>query len=131
MAKTLGPKSILIRQALKDHPDKTNKELAEFLTADAARRTDKITVTAQDVAAQKQALKVAGTMPKGKPGRKKGGSKATVVGSSTRSVVAPPGVTPKATNAVAVVGRVLEIAKECGGIKQLKQLVDQLAGIKG
>ena len=60
MAKPLGPKSLLIRDAIKAHPNKGNKEIAELLNDSHDRMDDKIKVTPQDVAQQKQALKKAG-----------------------------------------------------------------------
>src|SRR6266566_872660 len=62
MAKPLGPKSRLIRQALGAHPDKGNSELAEMLNDAEERMDDKLKVTAQDVAAQRQAMKKPGAM---------------------------------------------------------------------
>src|SRR5690349_7458374 len=60
MAKPLGPKSLLIRKAIEALPDKGNTEHAALLSAAPERKTDKIKVTAQDVAAQKQAMKKLG-----------------------------------------------------------------------
>src|SRR5208337_3326172 len=60
MAKPLGPKSLLIRQAITAHPDKGNTELAELLNDSHDRMDDKIKVTAQDVASQRQAMKKPG-----------------------------------------------------------------------
>ncbi len=60
MSKPLGPKSLVIREAIKAHPNKGNKEIAEFIDDSHDRMDDKIKVTPQDVAQQKQALKKAG-----------------------------------------------------------------------
>ena len=60
MAKPLGPKSLLIRKAIHDHPDKGNTAIADLLNDSNDRMDDKIKVTANDVAAQKQAMKSAG-----------------------------------------------------------------------
>ena len=60
MSKPLGPKSLVIREAIKAHPNKGNKEIAEFINDSHDRMDDKIKVTPQDVAQQKQALKKAG-----------------------------------------------------------------------
>src|SRR5260221_210515 len=62
MAKPLGPKSRLIREALGTHPDKGNTELAELINDADDRMDDKIKVTAQDVAAQRQAMKKPGAL---------------------------------------------------------------------
>src|SRR5262249_27985520 len=86
MAKPLGPKSLLIREAIKNNPKKGNTEIAELLNDAEERMDDKIKVTAQDVAAQRPAIKKAGkpapaataapAAPATKPagnGRRKGG----------------------------------------------------------
>ena len=57
MAKPLGPKSRLIRAAIGANPDQGNTELADMLNGAADRKTDKIKVTANDIAQQRQALK--------------------------------------------------------------------------
>jgi hypothetical protein len=67
MAKPLGPKSILIREAIKAHPKMGNKELAEKPNDAAERMDDKIKVTANDIAQQKQAMKKATGKKGGKP----------------------------------------------------------------
>src|SRR5437870_5158540 len=61
MAKPLGPKSKLIREAISANAGKGNTELAELLNGAAERKTDKIKVTANDVSQQRQALKNLGT----------------------------------------------------------------------
>ena len=60
MAKPLGPKSLLIREAIRAHPNKGNNEIAELLNDSHDRMDDKIKVTPQDVAQQKQAMKKSG-----------------------------------------------------------------------
>src|SRR4051812_28057877 len=98
MAKPLGSKSRLIRQAIGTNPDKGNTELAEMLNDAEERMDDKLKVTAQDVAAQRQAMKKPGAMtvpaaatepaapaPKSGNGRKKPGRKPRAATSSTRS----------------------------------------------
>jgi hypothetical protein len=57
MAKPLGAKSILIREAIKANPKKGNKEIAELLNDAPERKDDKIKVSVADVAQQKQAMK--------------------------------------------------------------------------
>lgn len=57
MAKPLGAKSILIREAINANPKKGNKEIAELLNDAPERKNDKIKVSANDVAQQKQAMK--------------------------------------------------------------------------
>ena len=49
MAKPLGPKAKLIREAITTHPDFGNTELAEAINGNDARKQDKISVKASDV----------------------------------------------------------------------------------
>ena len=42
MSKPLGPKSLLIRDAIKAHPHMGNTELAELINSSDARKDDKI-----------------------------------------------------------------------------------------
>ncbi len=80
MAKPLVPKSLLIRDAIKAHPNKGNKEIAELINDSHDRMDDKIKVTPQDIAQQKQAMKKAGESPApsaaGNGGGKKGARRA-------------------------------------------------------
>src|SRR4051812_7046927 len=61
MAKQLGPKSRLIRQAILAHPDLTNKPLAELINGSDAREEDNLHVTPAEVAQQRQAMKKPGS----------------------------------------------------------------------
>jgi hypothetical protein len=132
MAKPLGPKSILIRKAITAHPGKTPKEIADLLSDADERMDDKIKVTPNDVSQQKQAMKKPGAQkapaaaakPAGngrrKPGRKPG----------RKPAVAAPRVTSSpASSPVDLIDRTLALAQECGGVGQLKRLVDRLAGM--
>lgn len=140
MAKPLGPKSILIRQAITAHPNKGNTELAEMLNDAEERMDDKIKVTAQDVASQRQAMKKPGATtapaaaptaePAAKPagnGRRKPGRKPGK--KATPSAVAPAAPSPAATSPVELIDKTFALAQECGGMEQLKRLVDRLAGV--
>ena len=102
MAKPLGPKSLLIRKAIQDHPDKGNTALAEMLNDSNDRMDDKIKVTANDVAAQKQAMKKGSPTPaadtpaaaaekpeRKKPGRKPGQTAVTAAPAPPRQPPAP------------------------------------------
>jgi hypothetical protein len=123
MAQPLGPKSILIREAILAHPDKGNTELAAFLSDADERKKDKIKVTAQDVASQKQAMKKAGIEPPAAEGKKRGrkpGSKVAMM--APRPVAA-------SSSPVDLIDKTFALAQECGGIEQLKRLVDRLAGV--
>jgi hypothetical protein len=126
MAKPLGPKSLLIRKAIGEHPDKGNTELAEMLNDAEERMDDKIKVTAQDVATQRQAMKKAGTAPPAaKPGRKKPGRKPA---SAATPATTQPGP-PAAASPVDLIDKTLDLAQQCGGLAALKKLVDRLAGM--
>jgi hypothetical protein len=133
MAKPLGPKSILIRKAITAHPGKTPKEIADLLNEADERMGDKFKVTPNDVSQQKQAMKKPGAQkapaaarkPAGngrrKPGRKPGRKPAAA---APRAVLAST-----AANPVELIDRTLSLAQECGGVGQLKRLVDRLAGM--
>ena len=60
MAKPLGPKSILIREAIKNKPGLGNTELAQFVNGSETAKKEKIVVKPSDIAQQKQAMKKAG-----------------------------------------------------------------------
>jgi hypothetical protein len=139
MAKPLGPKSILIRNAIQANPAKGNTEIATMLMDAEERMDDKIKVTAQDVATQRQAMKKAGATQvpaaaaqpaekaagngRRKPGRKPG----------RKPAAAAPGAasTAAAANPVDLIDRTLALAQDCGGVEQLRRLVERLAGMQG
>jgi len=138
MAKPLGPKSKLIREVISSNPNKGNTELAEMLNGAPARKTDKIKVTANDVAQQRQALKQLGgakpaaANPSAEPaanGRKKPGRK------PGKKPAAPASVKAAAASAQAspidLIDRTLELAGQCGGVGALKRLVDKIAELQG
>src|SRR5947209_17143549 len=130
MAKPLGPKSLVIRQAISAHPDKGNKDIAELINDSQDRLDDKIKVTPQEVAMQKQAMKKvrgdATPSAAGKGGGKKGGR--------PRQAAAEPQATPAQRPASAgpvdLIDRTLELAILCGGLPQLKRLVERLADMQ-
>jgi hypothetical protein len=149
MAKPIGPKTALIRDAIKANPDKGNTELANLINSSDARKLDKLTVTANDIAQQKQALKNLakgqaaskgkrakaaqqaapssnGAKKKGKPGRK---PKAKTAASS--APVAQHHAAPGHARPVELLSKVFDLAQDCGGFGELKQLVDRLAELPG
>ena len=80
MAKPLSHKSHLIRQAIKDNPNKGSTEIAEMLNDAEERMDDKINVKPGDVSQQRQAMKKGGGAAastggngRGKKGGRKGG----------------------------------------------------------
>jgi hypothetical protein len=136
MAKPLGAKSILIREAIKAHPKKGNTEIAELINDSHDRMDDKIKVTPQDIAQQKQAMKKGGgsvaaapepeVPTRAKPGRPKGSG-----GRPKKAVTAatPARAAAAASSPVDLIDRTFSLANECGGFEQLKKLVDRLAGV--
>jgi hypothetical protein len=143
MAKPLGPKSILIRQAITAHPDKTPKELSELLNDSHDRMDDKLKFTPNDISQQKQAMKKPGattapagttaaaspTKPAGngrkKPGRKPGRKPAVVA-----PAAAPRPGAAASGSPVDLIDKTFALAQECGGMENLKRLVDRLAGVR-
>ena len=136
MAKPLGPKSLLIRDAIKAHPNKGNKEIAELINDSHDRMDDKIKVTPQDIAQQKQAMKKAGESPApsaaGNGGGKKGARRAGGHSGEHRPTTPPrtaAAMSPSA-NPVDLIDKTLDLAQQCGGLAALKRLVDRLAGMQ-
>jgi hypothetical protein len=147
MAKPPGAKTLVIRDAIKAHPDKSNKELAELINSSDARKEDKINVTPADVNQQKQALKKLAVPANGEPAaasetsasqpeaapKKRGGRKPGRK-AATRKVAnaaSPPAAKPSGhSRPVELLGKVFDLAKECGGFGELKLLVDRLAGLE-
>ena len=135
MSKPLGPKSLLIRDAIKAHPNKGNKEIAELINDSHDRMDDKIKVTPQDVAQQKQALKKAGgeaaaPTPAAKPapsGQAKGKGGRPRKAATAAATPAPRAAAPSGSP-VDLIDKTFSLAQECGGFEQLKRLVDRLAG---
>jgi cell division septation protein DedD len=127
MAKALGPKALLIRRAIHDHPDKGNTALAEILNDSNDRMDDKIKVTANDVAAQKQAMKngsptPARTTPAAeKPAAKKPGRKPGATAAARPVASASP---------VDLIDKTLDLAQQAGGVTALKRLVDRIADMQ-
>jgi hypothetical protein len=128
MAKPIGPKTLLIRDAIKANPGMGNKELAAKLMDSNDRMDDKIKVTPQDVAQQKQELKKAGvSVPVASAAAKTGRPK----GSKTKKVSATPKpVSARSPSASPfdLIDRVFDLASDCGGFAQLKRLVERLGG---
>src|SRR5262245_85427 len=133
MAKPLGPKSLLIREAIRAHPDKGNTDLAELINSSDARKEDKIKVQPGDIAAQRQARKKAGEAVPAearKGGRKKGGPKGRhSAGAQASAAPAKQGRPAAAATAspVDLIDRVFGLAEACAGMEQLKRLADRLA----
>lgn len=133
MAKPLGPKSLLIREAIKAHPRMGNTELAELINSSDARKEDKISVKPGDIAAQKQAMKKAGeTVPAATGGRKKGGRRRAASQPATSPAVQPRPAAAASPSAspVDLIDKTLDLAAQAGGVAALKRLVDRLADMQ-
>jgi hypothetical protein len=140
MAKPLGPKSLLIRDAIKAHPKMGNTELAELINGSDARKEDKIEVKPGDIAQQRQAMKKVRELPKpaaaGNSGGKKGGRKGSRRAAARQPSPAPaseprpaPAAAPSA-GPVDLIDKTLDLAQQCGGMAALKKLVDRLADMQ-
>jgi hypothetical protein len=148
MAKPLGQKSRIIREAIQNHSDKGNTAIAEMLNASADRLDDKLSFTATDVAQQRTALKNLGKSASGAapapaaqesapeattaPTRKRRGRKAGRKPKARTAANATPAPARPASHSrpVEVLGKVFDLAKECGGFTELKLLVDRLASME-
>lgn len=136
MAKPLSLKSKVIRHALAAHLQMGNKALAERLNGDPAHATSGVTVKASDVAQQKQALKATGfthgptaAAEQKRRGRKPGSkNKPRAVAPAAARVTAGPVLAPAAVSPVDLIDRVFVLAEQCGGMGQLRRLVEKLAG---
>ena len=140
MAKPISAKSLLIRQAIISHPDKTPKEVAEALNDSHDRMDDKLKFTPNDISQQKQAMKKPGatttsaaaapaeTAPKPANGRKKPGRKPGRQPAAVAAAAAPRPATVASGSPVDLIDRTFALAQECGGMAELKRLVDRLAG---
>jgi hypothetical protein len=125
MAKPLGPKSVLIRTAIKNNPDLGNTEIAQLINGSEERKKDKIEVKPADIAAQRQAMKKAGeTLPAPSAAKKPAGKKAARV----RKAAAPRAATQ--AGPVDLIDRTLDLAAQAGGVAALKRLVDRLADMQ-
>ena len=127
MAKPLGAKALLIREAIEKHPDKGNTAIAELLNDSNDRMDDKLKFTANDVAAQKQAIKKgsptpAAAAPPEKPAAKNPGRKPAAV------TVAPRAAS--AASPVDLIDKTLDLAQQAGGVTALKRLVDRIADMQ-
>jgi hypothetical protein len=151
MPKPIGPKTALIRDAIKANPDKGNTALAELINSSDSRKQDKITVTANDIAQQKQALKQLGkgkaapasakgkgakgaaqAAPNNNGAKKQKGKpshKAKTAASAAPVTQHQPETAP--VRPVELLRKVFDLARVCGGVGELKQLVDQLAELPG
>lgn len=127
MAKPLGVKARLIREALRDYPDVGNKDLAERLSAKA----EGFDIKPSDIAAQKMALKklAAGSSEPDEEDFEEELLAAEPAPEPLEVVTrTAPGHSPaKAADPLDLIDEVFILARKCGGIERLKRLVDRLA----
>ena len=129
MAKPLGEKSKMIRQAIEAHPDLGNAEIAALLGGSEDRKKDRLEFKAQDVAQQKVALKkLAGDAPAKKS---KGGRPRKAAPAPAREAAPAAAMEAAPTGLLSLLDDVLLLAKKCGGIETLKGLVGRIAEMQG
>ncbi len=121
MAKPLGPKSAMIREAIQASPRAENGDLATQINDSAAAKAAGIEVTAAEVSQQRQRMKKAGKKGKGKAKAKK---TARAAGNGRAAASKAPA---RQAGPVELIDRVFSLAQECGGLKALQRLVDRLA----
>jgi hypothetical protein len=126
MARTLSPKSKLIREALKANPKLGNADLAKLINSSDARKGDKIKVTATDVGNQKQALKAMNATARKKAKAHKPAASTAANKPQAARAHSMNGAT-KSVSPVDLVERVFDLAEQCGGLAQLKKLVDRIS----
>jgi hypothetical protein len=148
MAKPIGPKTALIREAITANPDVQNKPLAELINSSDARKEDGIKVTPFEIAEQRQRMKKAGAQvpaaaatSEAAPAtngtaKKRGRPKGSGAGKKTAFVEkrAATGAERKGMGAksgpVELIDRLFELADDAGGMGALKRLVDRLAPLE-
>jgi hypothetical protein len=123
MAKPLGAKSLLIREAIMAHPKMGNTRIAATLNGHEARKTDKFEFKAQDVAQQKVAMKKAAGGTTRRRKRKSAVKPAPAAATATRKAT----TSHEHKNPIVLVERVFALARDCGGMGALKDLVVLLA----
>jgi hypothetical protein len=149
MAKPLGPKTRLIREAITANPGVQNKALAELINGSDARQQDKLKVTPFEVAEQRTRMKKAGAQvpaaaaapatngkkrgrPKGSgAGLKKAAARAVTPFVEKRGATRAEraGIGAKVSPAD-LIDRLIDLADDAGGMGQLKRLVDRIAAVE-
>jgi hypothetical protein len=122
MAKPLGAKSRLIRDAITAHPKTGNTALAKLINGSDARKEDKIEVTASDVNQQKQAMK---SLAKGPKAKAAGATEKAP--KPAQKPNAAPAPSKGHTAPADLLDNVYLLAQQCGGLNELKRLVERLA----
>jgi hypothetical protein len=124
MAKPLGPKSLLIREAIKNNPDLGNTALAELINRSDTAQKDKIKVTGNDIAQQRQALKKLGEAAPAKKGAGKKGGKAAPKAAASQPSAPMPTSNQAGPNPLEVARQVKELVDRYGAetVKGLAEL---------
>jgi hypothetical protein len=99
-----------------------------LINASDARKHDGVKVTPFEVAEQRQKLKKLekAATPPAAAGRKRGRPKAKAKAATPAARVTAP-APKRAAGPVDLIDRLFDFADECGGMGQLKRLVDRLA----
>lgn len=138
MAKTLTPKTQAIREAILAHPDTGPKALAQLINNAEEREADGVHVTPGEVASQQQAMRRTGASLPAKPAEeprpaKKPRPEPEPVAEEEEAP--PPRKERKAParkpDLLDLLDKVVELATECGGIGELKRIVDRLIELRG
>jgi hypothetical protein len=141
MAKQLSLKTRVIREAISANPDKGPKAVAALVNKAEERERDGIHVTPTEVAHQKLALQKPGAAqveapPAPEPPVRRAAPEPEPVKPAPKKRVrepilrdAPTAPAKAGMSAVELIDRVFALAEECGGMAQLKRLVDRLARV--
>src|SRR5262245_43000234 len=116
MAKPLGEKSRIIREAITANPKLGNTKVAALLNGHDDRKKDKLEFKAQDVAQQKVAMKKAAGVPARR--RKRKATVKPAPSGATAALKVPTAYEQQ--NPAALVERVFALARDCGGMGALK-----------
>jgi hypothetical protein len=123
----------VIRDALAESPGLRTADLVEALNDHTDRLDDKLSFSEGDVLAVRKTMKKSRQAPTISPATPE-----AVPEPPAPVEVAPPKQTKprriesetSATSPVDLIDKVFDLAKECGGIDQLKRLVDRIAEIR-
>jgi hypothetical protein len=127
MAKPLGPKSLLIREAIKNNPHLGNTGLADLINRSDTAQKDKIKVTANDIAQQKQAMKKLGELAPAKKAAGKGGRKAAPKPTVSKAQVTIPSKAHAGSDPVEAAKQVKELVDRYGA-ETVKGLAELFSG---
>ncbi len=103
-----------------------------MINGSPARKEDKIKLTANDVAQQRHALKKAGICPANAPAPAAAKKRGRPKGPTRKPKAGAPAAARAATaSPVDLIDKMLlDLAHQCGGIGELKRLVDRIASVQ-